>query len=189
MTKTECLEILSELEMFYPFFKNSGEREEAWYRVMYKYDFNETMKNLHIAMANEKYQKEPPTAYYLVQDLTPTNEKVDFNKLVIFCPICKRAVNQNEEKKHTDRCRSIDYLVRQYKKHFGKVIEKKDLWKMSDEEFDKKYFESIKKIQDTTVNEKEKTILEFVLNNPSQEETKKFISNTNLIQKTGSKEV
>lgn len=181
MTRQEHLELLNEMEMFYPFFKNSGEREEAWYRVMYKYDFNETMNNLHIAMANEKYQKEPPTAYYLVQDLTPTNEKVDFNKLVIFCPICKRAVNQNEEKKHTDRCRSIDYLVRQYKKHFGKVIEKKDLWKMSDEEFDKKYLESIKRIKDKITNEREKTLLGFVLNSPSQEIIREFLSNTDLV--------
>ena len=167
--------------MFYPFFEPKRDLERAWLKVMYNYDFDEVMKNLHIAMADDKFQKEPPTAYYLTRNLTPLSERVDFNKLVIFCPICKRAINQNEEKKHTDRCRSIDYLVRQYKKHFGKVIEKKDLWKMSDEEFDKKYFESIKKIQDTTMNEKEKTILEFVLNNPSQEEAKKFISNSNLI--------
>lgn len=166
--------------MFYPFFKNSGEREEAWYRVMYKYDFNETMNNLHIAMANEKYQKEPPTAYYLVQDLTPTNEKVDFNKLVIFCPICKRAVNQNEEKKHTDRCRSIDYLVRQYKRKFNKELNAKELWKMSDEEFDKRYFDSLKKFQGATSNEKEKEIIGFVLNKPDPKTAKNFFSNSSL---------
>ncbi len=181
MTRQEHLELLSEMEMFYPFFKNSEAREEAWYKVMYKYDFKEVMKNLEIAMENDKFQKEPPTAYYLVQDLTPTDEKINFEELVIFCPICKRAINQREEQKHTDRCRSIDYLVKAYKRKFNKELDKKTLWQMPDDEFDKKYFESIKKIQDTTVNEKEKTILEFVLNNPSQEEAKKFISNTNLI--------
>ncbi len=183
MTRQEHLELLNEMEMFYPFFKNSLEREEVWYKVMYKYDFKEVMRNLEIAMANEKYQKEPPTAYYLVQDLIPTDEKVDFNKLVIFCPICKRAINQREEQKHTDKCRSVEYLSKQYEKHFGKVIEKKDLWKMSDEEFDKKYLESIKRIKDKITNEREKAMLEFVLNSPSQETTREFLSNTNLTEK------
>ena len=180
MTRQEHLELLNEMEMFYPFFKNSLEREEAWYKVMYKYDFKEVMRNLEIAMANEKYQKEPPTAYYLVQDLIPTDEKVDFNKLVIFCPICKRAINQREEQKHTDKCRSIEYLEKQYERHFGKKIDKKTLWQMPDDEFDKKYFDSLKKFQGATSNEKEKEIIGFVLNKPDPKTAKNFFSNSSL---------
>ena len=62
----------------------------------------------------------------------------------------------------------------------GKKIDKKTLWQMPDDEFDKKYFDSLKKFQGATSNEKEKEIIGFVLNKPDPKTAKNFFSNSSL---------
>lgn len=175
MSERELAELLSILEMSYPFFEPTKEVEKAWFEVMNNYDFEEVKHNLEIAMADTRFQKEPPKAYYLIQGLTPISKKVDFGKVIIYCQCCKKAVNQLEEEKHTDRCQSIRYLVKQYKKWCGRDLDKRSLWQMSEEEFGEKYEKLLRYIQEHTAEEHEKIRIGFIFKKPNQEVAKNFL--------------
>ena len=175
MSELEIDELLAELDVMYPFFEPTETIEKAWYEILHPFSYKEVKKNLEKAMGEERFQKDPPQAYYLVQGLTPIVKKVDFNKIIIFCPICKRAVNKEEEQKHVDRCRSIHYIANKYKK-MGKEVDKRSLWEMHQEEFDKKYDEFLHRIYENTTNEHEKIRIGYIFNPPKKEKAKRFIN-------------
>lgn len=175
MTKSELAQLLSTLEMNYSFFEVTEEKEQAWFQVMHNYSYEEVIHNLEIAMGEDRFQKEPPQAYYLIQGLVPISKKTNFENVIVFCPICKRALNQKEEVKHRERCSSIRYLVKQYKKWTGKDLDKRSLWEMDEEEFQEKYDNFLHYVHNHTTDEHEKMRINFIFNPPSKEVAKKFI--------------
>lgn len=176
MTKSELAQLLSTLEMNYSFFEATEEKEQAWFQVMHNYSYEEVMHNLEIAMGEDRFQKEPPQAYYLIQGLIPISKKTDFEKVIVYCPICKRALNQSEEQKHRERCQSIRYLVKQYKKWTGKDLDKRTLWEMSEEEFQEKYDKFLHYVYEHTTDEQEKMRIGFIFEPPKKEIAKRFIN-------------
>lgn len=177
MSKSELAELLSTLEMSYPFFEVTEEKEQAWFEILHYFSYEDVKRNLDIAMGEDRFQKDPPQASYLIQGLIPISKKMDFENRVVFCQICKRAINHDEEKKHLDRCRSIRYITKQYKKYSGKELNKRTLWEMSQEEFDNKYNELLRFNQKHTTDERERMRIEFIFNPPEREVAKRFINN------------
>ncbi len=175
MSRQELLELLKLIEISYPFFKNSEDIEKAWFKVMHNFSYEDVKKNLDIAMGEDRFQKEPPQAYYLVQGLTPVSKKISLENVIVYCPICKRALNQNEETQHRERCLSIRYLVNQYKKWTGNELDKRTLWEMSEEEFQEKYDRFLHYIYEHTANESEKMRIGFIFNPPRKEIAKKVL--------------
>jgi hypothetical protein len=175
VSQKELLELLSLVKVNYPYFKVDPAVEKAWYEVTHYFKYEDVKHNLEIAMTSERFQKDPPTIYYLTQNLTPIHESVSFEKRIVFCPICKRALNQEEEKKHFERCSSVRYIVRQYKRWNGNELNRRDLFEMSEEEFEKKYNELLKYVETHTDDVHEKIRIGFIFNPPSIEQAKKFL--------------
>ena len=179
MTRLEVDKLLNTVDLNYKnYFKGSiTEFSDYWYEYLYQYDFKEVEKKLRECMAMDQFQYQPPTLDYLIKDLVKIQDKVDFNKTLIYCQFCNRIFNSIETlHKHEDRCRSIRYIARQYKKYLKREVNKRELYEMSDEEFDEKYDKLLKFVQERTNDEREKEIISFIFKVPTKEDAKKFIN-------------
>ena len=178
MTKLEVDELVNLLDMSYrSFVKDPVGMSNLYLKMLYQYDCEDVMKKLQECMAMEQFQFQPPTLDYLVKDLTRNKDKVDFNKTLIYCQFCNRMFNSIETlHKHEDRCRSVRYIARQYKKYLNREVNKRELYEMSDEEFDEKYDKLLKFIEMRSTDEREKEIISFIFKVPTKEVAKKFIN-------------
>ena len=178
MTKLEVDELVNLLDMSYRnFVKDPVGMSNLYLKMLYQYDCEDVMKKLQECMAMEQFQFQPPTLDYLVKDLTRNKDKVDFNKTLIYCQFCNRMFNSIETlHKHEDRCRSVRYIARQYKKYLNREVNKRELYEMSDEEFDEKYDKLLKFIEMRSTDEREKEIISFIFKVPTKEVAKKIIN-------------
>ena len=174
MSRSEFLEIFEKVSANAVFFKADEVHEKVWYEVLCNFVYEDAMKNLEILLKDEKFRMNP-NVYEVIKGLTPIDKKVDFGKVVVYCPICKRAVNQSEEAKHRERCQSIRYLVKQYKKWTGKDLAKRSLWEMSEEKFQEKYDRFLHYILEHTEDKHEKMRIDFIFNPPRKEVAKRFL--------------
>lgn len=177
MNKKEVMDLLDFIHTFYKDFEVNQDIISAWHNIMCEYDFNDVKREVEKFMAEDRYQKQLPTAYMLIKGLPKVKEKVDVQEGVkIYCDICNRPFNNQEELKiHRDKCSSIRYLIKQNKKWFNRNIDKKFLWNLSDEEFDERYNKMLKYIMEHTTDENERTRIGYIFNKPSEEEALKFL--------------
>lgn len=179
MNKQEVAELVSFVNMSYPYqIQDVNATINAWLEILQQYDYEDVKLRLKTLMQDDKYQKTCPTVYYIVRDLRAIQEKINWNKGVIYCDICGRAFNKREELvKHEDRCRSIRYIIKQSKK-LGKDIsnKKRELFEMSQLEFDKKYNELLNLVYKNSRNDTEKRIIEFIFNQPTPKEAQEFLN-------------
>lgn len=152
----------------------------SWLDVLQEYDYEEVKKALDDAMAEDRFQRTPPQVQYLVRNLIKQHDRVDYSKQVVYCQICGKPCNQSDYNKHFDRCSSIEYMLSQYKR-FGhqSKLSKKELYEMSDEEFDTKYENMLKYIYANTTDEHEKTRIGFYFSPPSEEKAREFLKRGN----------
>lgn len=177
MNKEEVLDLFEFLNMNYPNFESSSEKINVWLNELQMYDAEDIKRNLKELMAEDLYSKTPPLLSRIIRGLTPKNEKVDFTKTIYFCSRCNKAFNSKEKcDEHFDRCSSVDYVIRETKKWFKKELTRKELFNMSDEEFQEKYKKMLLWIHDHTTDEREKTRIEFIFNPPSKEKARSFIA-------------
>ena len=178
MTKLEVDELVNLIDISYRgFVKDPVGMSNLYLKTLYQYDCEDVIKKLKNCMAMEQFQFQPPTIDYLIRDLTKNQDKVDFNKTFIYCQFCKRIFNSIEVlHKHEDRCRSVRYIVRQYKKYLNREVNKRELYEMSDEDFDEKYDKLLRFIEQHTTDEKEKKVIGFIFKVPSKEDARKVIN-------------
>lgn len=173
-------EVTNLLELVSIHYKNFEVKEKtvyAWLDVLQSYDKNEVEQELKDAMMDKQFQYEPPKAYYLVRNLIKKYDKVDYSKQVVYCPICRRPLNQPDYDKHFDRCSSIEYIISQCKRFDATMSKtKKELFEMSDSDFDKYYNTILRFVQKNTASKSEKERIEFIFNPPSQEKARKFFN-------------
>lgn len=174
--KEEVKEIFKIIKFNYPNFEIKEGMASMWAEVMSEYSYEDVKKKLEEHLAEDRFQKQPPTAYLLVKGLPKIRDRVDFTKDTIFCRFCNKAFNSEEEHdKHYDRCSSIHYLIRENKKWFNRVIDKKFLWQLSDEEFEERYNKMLKFIMEHTTDERERTRISYIFNPPNEEQAKEFL--------------
>lgn len=180
MTKEQVKELLNILNNNYNNFINENNYESiltTWLNELCQYDYNDVLERTKELLSKSEFQMKQPTLYHIVAPLTKVNDKVDFTKMVFYCPRCKKAFNDEIiMDKHTDRCRSIDYVIRETKKWFNKDITRKELFQMNEKEFEERYDKLLRYIMEHTTNEEEKIRISYIFNPPSQEETKKFLN-------------
>ena len=180
MNKSQALEILNYLDDNYKDFELTEEKINYWCEQLSQYDYEDISNRLKELMSEERYSYQPPFLEAITRGITKKYNKVDFSKLVYFCRICKKAFNDKEELDiHEDRCSSIKYIKNQYKRfHWPSLTgtQIRDMYNMSEEEFDEKYKIILKKVQSLTTDEMEKTRIEFIFNPPSQEKAKEFLN-------------
>lgn len=176
MNRDEVTELLNYINLNYPYFKVDSEVVSAWLNELQMYDVEDVKRNLKELMAEDLYSKTPPLLSRIIRGLTPKKEKIDFTKTIYFCPRCNKGFNSKEEcDDHFDRCSSVDYVIRETRKWFKKELTRKELFAMSDEEFQERYYKLLHWIHDHTQNESEKTRIEFIFNPPKKERAKSFL--------------
>lgn len=166
MTVNEVTKILDTIAHQNKNFKYSTEMLNSWYKVFKDYDFNDVDNVLAECLSEEKFQNQNPTAYYLVKNLKKVTEKTTLNSYQVYCPICGRLFKTYlEEEEHFDRCSSVDYIIREYKKWYPNERQpnKQELYEMSNGEFKIRYLKLLNHIYRNTTSEKEKEILKNIL--------------------------
>ena len=132
-------------------------------------------------MSDERYSYQPPFLEVIVKGLTKKQNKLDFSELTYFCMFCKRPFNdRNELEEHQDRCRSIKYIISQYKRfNLGEIDnnKKRELYELPEEEFDRQYKIILKYVMQHTNDESEKTRIGFIFNPPTPEQARAYFQN------------
>ena len=180
MNKEQVKEILTMLSNNYNNFLDENNYESiltSWLNELCQYDYDEVLERTKELLSKSEFQMKQPTLYHRIAPLKKKNEQVDFTKMVFYCPRCKKAFNDEKiMDKHTDKCRSVDYVIRETKKWFKKEITRKELFQMDEKEFDERYNKLLKYIMEHTTDENEKTRISYIFNPPTEEEAKKFLS-------------
>lgn len=149
---------------------NFNYREEriidTWYSILKDYEYKEVFNKVNILLEEDRFQYQAPSPQLVVRDLRKISEKVKLNSYKVYCPICDRLFNSYDEQvKHFDRCSSVDYIIREYKKWYPNEEQptKKDLYNMPESEFKIRYLKLLKHIYKNTQNSQEKEMIGYVL--------------------------
>lgn len=153
MTRTEVNELIKIIQVHRPFFiSRLGDDVYKsliveWERIMENYEFEDVKNNLETFLKNENNYGKDPDAYILIKGLYTKEEKKEQIKGSVGCMFCKRLLPMNQIKEHENRCRSINYLKRLYKKYFKKELEDvANLYSISNDVFDKAYIRVLEKV-------------------------------------------
>ena len=174
MNKIEVKEILEYVSMNYTNFQVNNDLFNMWLDELQQYDKNDVMDKLKEMLSKDLYQMKPPTLMAIVKDLSKIQEKIDWHKGVVFCGRCGKAFQVSNVKapnaldelhKHEDKCRSIDYIIRQAKTYKGIELTRKDLWQYDDAKFEELYKRTLELTRDNTLEKDEKNRIERILNN------------------------
>ena len=161
--------------------ENSTSMIYSWLDILQEYDYEEVKQALYEAMSEDRFQRTPPQAQYLVRNLVKKYDKVDYSKQVVYCPICRRPLNQSDYEKHFDRCSSVEYVLNQCIRFNSSCrYTKRELYEMSEEDFEKYYNTILKFVMNRTTDESEKTRIGFIFNPPSEEKALEFLKKGNV---------
>lgn len=170
MNKNDTLELIELISNTYPncYLNIDKSRQlNEWSTITSEYDKTDVFKKTKELMATEEYRKTPPTIYYITRALTKVNDKIDFSQRVYYCSQCNRAFNSYEDMlKHEDRCRSVNYVIRNTKKYFNKEYSRKELFDLTDDEFEERYNKLLVNILRVSTNEDEKRNIRYIFNPP-----------------------
>lgn len=159
MTTLEATELLDKLTYQNKDFTYDDKKLNSWYEVLKDYDFEDVKQVVQESMAEDRFQYQPPTVYFLVKNLKKSLEKNKLNSYKVYCPICNRLFDSYDEQvRHFDRCSSVEYIIREYPKWYpGETLpDKKRLYNMSENEFNMGYLKLLKRIYENTLNENER---------------------------------
>lgn len=181
MNREEVKNIMSYLvDNYKNNFEITQSKKEYWCQELSQYDNEDITNRVKQLMSEDKYAYQPPLLEAITRGVTKKHNKVNFDELVYYCLFCKRPFNnKNELDKHEDRCSSVKYIQKQYKRFSWPKLtgtQIKEMYEMPEEEFDEKYRVILRKIQKLTNDESEKRRIEYIFNPPTQEEAKKFLN-------------
>ena len=149
---------------------------EYWSKELSQYEYLDIMERLKTLMGEERYSAKPPLLQAIIRGITKTSDKINFNELVYYCQFCHRPYNNYEQMvEHEDRCRSIRYIERQYKRFNFGTVDKKELYNLSQEEFDERYKKLLKIVLEKSTNENEKQIIRNIFNPPNEQQARIFL--------------
>lgn len=176
MEKRKVINVLEYLGSNYTTFGDLTTKLEIWNQVLKDYNYDEVIARINDLMIRKEFSTTCPTLMTIVGPLTKSEEKMVLDGKMFECQFCRRIFNSQEDMiTHEDRCRSVRYIERQYKRFSLGNIDKKDLYNMSDDVFQDKYLKLLRLIQKKTNNELEKTLIENCFNAPSPDKAKAII--------------
>lgn len=162
--------ILKRIEVNYPNkFENDAYTQNEWYKELKNYDYEDVVEKLEQHFRTEQYQ--PPKVYFLTKNLIKTADKNKQEEYVINCPLCGRVLKPEEYDAHYDRCLSVQYVLRQYRRfNIPNPPTKKVLYQMEQYEFDERYKRLLMYVQKFSTNEDEKWVIDKILNGDKKDE-------------------
>lgn len=175
MSKNETIEMMKYIRTNYEFFDITEEKINLWYETLKEFNFNDVLMNLKKVIGTGQWKSAPPLDV-IIHGLKEQASYLDWQKGIVKCPRCGKAFNIENESyecralnEHRSRCNSIDYVIRETKKHFGKELTRKELWEMPKDEFDLRYQKLVDYIKTHTEDEMTIKFLEYETNPPSTE--------------------
>lgn len=146
MTRNDVNNLVKIIQVHRPYFVTRlgdeiyKELVNEWTRIMQPYDYEDVKANLEKFLMNENNYGREPDAYQLIRGLLTTKDKEENSKGQVCCMFCNRIMTRLEIHEHEDRCRSVKYLKRLYKKYFKRELEDiEGLYRMPNDDFDKAY--------------------------------------------------
>lgn len=140
-------DLLARIKIHRPFFMKDMKKEEQillkkeWYKVLINYDNSEVNFELDEYLKDPSNDSKIPAVYNLISNLKKiANKNVDYEPRV-YCKICNANIGLKNYQKHHDRCSSIEYLSKMSFKYLNMKLRKEELRRLSDEEFEKLYWE------------------------------------------------
>lgn len=153
MERTEVIKLIDFITIHRPNFKSRlGDKifkdmVNDWTRIMGAYDYEDVFDNLETFFKNENNYGREPDAYQLIRGLLTTEDKKTNSLGRVSCMFCGRWFNRLEIHEHEDRCRSIKYIEKLYRKYFNRqLVDKPELYRMRNTDFDKAYIKVLEKV-------------------------------------------
>lgn len=148
MTREQTIKLCERIKVNYKNFDSYDSTWDEWFRHLEIYDSEEvnTEFDKYLYRNLDVPERKAPNVLDLIKNINPLPE---FTARYIYktnCSICRRVLKNTQLEKHFDRCSSIDYIYRNAKKYFNQQISKSDLWKLSDEQFEKGYWSFCEKL-------------------------------------------
>lgn len=141
MERIETNKIINKITTFRQSFLVKKDTVAEWHKILKDYDYNDVDSKLDDYFKESKNFGQFPDPYYLTKYLTKTKDKFSMENIVIHCSLCGEIIPQEKYQDHYDRCSSADYVYRMYKKYYNKIINKEEIKKLPDEQFDKMYWQ------------------------------------------------
>lgn len=135
MTREEVKSIVDKIQVYRQTFLITNNVYQEWNRILEPYDYDDVNNKLNEFFKNGDNFGRYPDAYQLTKHLMKATEKSKNKGMKIACKNCNRFLSIEEYDTHFDKCNSINYLKRNYKKYYGKVLSSKELWALSNEKF------------------------------------------------------
>ncbi len=166
MTRQEVDSLLEKIQAYRQSFLITKTVIAEWRRVLEPYDSEDVNKKLDEFFKNtEENFGRYPDAYYLTKYLKRHDEKLKVGINYVRCQICQQPVELTEYDKHYDRCSSIEYLCKIAEKYYNRKLNKKELWKLSDKDFEEKYWKVCEELQSGQQSEQQSEQQKYSLEN------------------------
>lgn len=179
MTRDESKNLMKRIKEHYQDFIVDEGKIDEWHGYLKDYTYKDVSKKLDEHLSSEQYGQYIPKVAFLVKYLTKEADKGKIEDFKIQCYLCGRYIKNSEYQEHFSRCSSINYMNKQRKKYFNKEFDEqaiKQLWKMSEEDFRKKYREMLEIVKNNTTDDFEKERVTALL------EYRPFVFQTNFVQ-------
>lgn len=146
MSRKEVTDLLDKIQAYRQSFLITNAVLNEWSRILEPYDYEDVDKKLDEYFKNGDNFGKYPDVYYLTKYLKKHDEKLKIGVNYINCHLCGKLIDLTKFNEHYERCSSVDYIVRMYKKYYDKNLNEQKLWDLSKEEFDKKYWNFCEKL-------------------------------------------
>lgn len=159
MTREEVKSLVDKIQVYRQSFLITNNVYQEWNRILEPYDYGDVDNKLNDFFQDGDNYGKYPDAYQLVKRLTKTIDKLKNNGMLISCKNCGRFLPMEKYDAHFDKCNSVEYLVRNYKKYYNKNLSLSKIWKLPDDKFWKMYWKFNEQIIPLVTEEKEKNML------------------------------
>lgn len=141
MTKEQTIEIIDKIKVYRPKFEITTNVIEEYFKVFEKYDFEDVEKKLNEYLSDISNKNSYPDPLYLTKYLRTGYDKAHTTEPKITCSYCLQPIRNLEYKAHVDRCSSVSWLCDMSKHYFLKKLDRKKLFELDKNTFEKKYYE------------------------------------------------
>ena len=170
MTREETKQFMKRIKQHYQEFMVDDFRVNEWYKALKNYDLDDVNDKLDEHLKNETYGNQIPKVYFIIKYLKTTEEKNNEKnkKAKLECPLCREWILMNDFDKHYEKCSSVNYFIKQYKKYYGKELDRNKLMAVSSELFEENYTKLLRCVQKSTEDENETKIIGYIFNSPNE---------------------
>ena len=176
MNKVEINKLFEIISIEYGNFNVDADKYKYWADFLEPYSFEDVKTRFYELRNQREFTIMPPSASVITRGLTKTNNKVNFDEITFTCQFCHRFFNTYDDMvEHEDRCRSVRYIERQYKRFGRDSIDKRFLYNMPEDEFQSKYKQLLHFVYEHSNSDNEKRIIASIFNPPSPNEAKELI--------------